>query len=234
MARYDRVLIDPRADELDAALQGAALAANEKRRQRPVPWPLPGRDSLAEGLDRPAGYRQWNGGDGPGRTNEGRSVVALAWWTDRMGRKHHRVVGRWGTFSRPSLDRLLCPTGEERPPLFLVYPSHVFLKRQGGERHAQAICACGAQGTPEELGWMGTRCDACYDRALEGQSTPPAWLDPAQATLHGDEGKLLFIAYSPDGRTLAAATRRDEVTLFDTSTGLERGKLKAKSEWILF
>jgi WD40 repeat protein len=59
-------------------------------------------------------------------------------------------------------------------------------------------------------------------------------MDPAAATLHGDEGKLLFIAYSPDGRTLAAATKRDEVTLFDTSTGLERGVLKAKSEWILF
>lgn len=234
MARYDRVLIDPRADDLAAALQGAVLAANEKRRQRLVPWPLPNRENLATELDRAAGYLQWNGGDGPGRTNEGRAVVALAWWSDRLGRKHHRVVGRWGTFNRPSLDRLLCPSSEERPPLFFVYPSHVFVKRQRGERHAQAICACGAQGTPEELGWMGLSCDACYDRALEGQATPPAWMDPAQATLHGDEGKLLFIAFSPDGRTLAAGTRRDEISLFDTSTGLERGKLKAKSEWILF
>src|SRR5262249_37433972 len=106
--------------------------------------------------------------------------------------------------------------------------------RQGEERYPQAICACGAQGSPDELGWMGASCDACYDRTLEGQKTPPAWLDPEQATLHGDEGKLLFIAYSPDGQTLAAATKRDEVTLCDATASFERGKIKAKSEWILF
>jgi WD40 repeat protein len=98
----------------------------------------------------------------------------------------------------------------------------------------QAICACGAHGEPEELGWMGPSCDACYDRAVEGQPTAAAWLDPAQATFHGEEGKMLFLAFSPDGRTLAAGTRRDEVTLWDTSTGLERGRLHGRhSEWIV-
>ena len=43
MARYDRVLIDPSANELDAALQHAVLAANDKRRQRLIAWPLSGR-----------------------------------------------------------------------------------------------------------------------------------------------------------------------------------------------
>ena len=38
MARYDRVLIDPKGGELDAALHGAVLSANEKRRQRLVAY----------------------------------------------------------------------------------------------------------------------------------------------------------------------------------------------------
>src|SRR5262245_57328462 len=130
MARYDRVFINPARDDLDNALRQAAEAANERRRQRLVSWPLPGRDALMAELAAPHGYRQWNGGDGPARAGEGRSIVVLAWWTDRAGRKHHRVVGRHGTFNRPMLENLLCPFGEPRPPLWFVYPDHVFLLRQ--------------------------------------------------------------------------------------------------------
>src|SRR5262245_49925681 len=122
MARYDRVLIDPEEGELDHTLKQAVAAANEKRRQRLVSWPLPGRDELTADLRDPAGFRQWNGGDGPARSGEGRSVVALAWWTDRAARKHFRVVGRHGTFNRPMLDNLFCPGGKARPPLWFVYP----------------------------------------------------------------------------------------------------------------
>jgi WD40 repeat protein len=234
MARYDRVLIDPDPPGLDLALHQAARAANDRRRQRLVPWPLPGRDALARALAAPAGSRQWNGGDGPARPGEGRSIVALAWWTDRAGRKHHRVVGRHGPFNRPMLENLFCPFGDPRPPLWFVYPSHVFLERAGGERLARAICACGKHGPPEELGWMGTSCDACFDLGQEGQGAAPAWLDPRKATLHAEEGRLLFLAFSPDGHTLAAGTGRDHVTLWDTRTGQERGRLEAEpDDWLL-
>jgi hypothetical protein len=234
MARYDRVLIDPGQPVLDLALQQAVAAANDRRRQRLVPWPLPGRDGLARALAEPAGYRQFNGGDGPARPGEGRSAVVLAWWTDRAGRKHHRVVGRHGPFNRPMLENLLCPFGQERPPLWFVYPDHVFVTRAWGERLPQAICACGTYGPPAELGWMGPCCDACYDLGQEGQSPAPAWLDPRRATLHGEEGRLSSLAYSPDGRTLAAGTGRNQVTLWDTATGLERGRLAAGEEdWLL-
>src|SRR5262245_3188304 len=106
MARYDRVLIDPDPHSLDLAFHQAAVAANERRRNRLVPWPLPDRDALSRELDAPAGSRQWNGGEGPARARVGRSIVALAWWTDRAGRKHHRILGRHGAFKRPMLDNL--------------------------------------------------------------------------------------------------------------------------------
>ncbi len=234
MARYDRVLIDPDTDEVHAALRQAMESANEKRRLRLLGWPLPLLADVLDRLSEPHGHHQWNGGDGPPRSGEGRSAVVLAWWTDRARHKHLRVVGRHGAFNRPMLENLLCPFGEPRPPLWFVYPDHVFLKRQHGHRLAQAICACGAHGTPDDLGWMGPCCDACHDRAVEGQEPAPAWLDPKLATLQGQEGRLLVLAYSPDSKVLAAGTDRDEVTLWDTTTGLERGRLVARDdEWLL-
>lgn len=234
MARYDRVLIDPDSRVLDLALHQAVEAANDRRRQRLVTWPLPGRDLLGRDLLHPAGARQWNGGDGPARRNEGRSIVALAWWTDRAGRKHFRLVGRHGTFARPMLENLFCPFGDPRPPLWFVYPHHVFLKHADGDRLPQAMCCCGKFGLPEELGWMGPCCDACFDLGEEGQRAAPAWLDPKHATLNTEEGRLLFLTFSPDGRTLAAGTGRDHVTLWDTTSGAERGRLMAQQEeWLL-
>lgn len=234
MARYDRVLIDPDSRVIDLALQQAVESANNRRRLRRVPWPLPGRETLNANLAAPTGHRQWNGGDGPPRPGEGRSVVALAWWTDRAGRKHLRIVGRHGLFTRPMLEDLLCPLGEPRPPLWFVYPEYVFLMHAGEERLLQAICACGAHGSPEELGWMGPSCDTCFDLDLEGSTPAPAWLDPRQATFHTDEGRLLSLAYSRDGSTLAACTGRNHVTLWDTATGQERGRLVAPEEdWVL-
>lgn len=234
MARYDRVFIDPEPSDLDQSLQQAVAAANERRRQRRVEWPLEGRDDLQRALTQPHGYRQWNGGDGPARPTEARAIVALAWWTDRVGRKHHRLVGRQGLFNRPMLDNLLCPFGDPRPPLWFVYPHHVFVQRAGDDRVALAVCACGAYGPPEQLGWMGRCCDACFDLGVEGGCPTPAWLDPDHATLHCEEGRMQFLAFAPDGRTLAAGTGREHVTLWDTTTGLERGRLVgSEDDWLL-
>lgn len=220
MAAFDRVLIDPADGELRAALRDAVQAANDRRKLRIVRLP-----DAPLSLDGPDGFRQFNGGDGPARPGDGRSAVAVAWWTDRAARKHVRVVGDQGPFKRPMLDNMLCPFDEARPPLWLVYPEYVFIKRHGGQRVVQAFCACGAVGRPEELGWMGTCCDACYDRAEEGRPIAPAWLDPRQATLRGEAGRVLFLANSPDGRLLAIGTGREEITLWDTSTAQPRGRV---------
>jgi WD40 repeat protein len=235
MSPYDRVLIDPGSEELEQALREAVGAANEGHRQRLLPWPLPGYEGLrAEVGGKPQGWRQFNGGDGKARPAETRSAAVVAWWTDRVGRKHVRLVGRHGAFTRPMLDNLLCPFGEGRPSLWFVYPDHVFLKREGERRVAFVQCACGAYGTPEELGWMGPCCDGCYDRAEEGHQTPPAWLDPRKATLAGQEGRLVHLAYSPDGRTLAAGSGREELTIWDTTTGDARARVRTpEGEWIL-
>jgi WD40 repeat protein len=132
------------------------------------------------------------------------------------------------------LTNLLCPFGEVRPALWFVYPDHVFLERQNGIRRAHALCACGVHGTPEELGWMGPSCDSCYDLGEEGVVPTQAWLDPKISTLFADEGRLQFLSWSPDGQTLAAGTSRDHITLWDTSTGLERGRLVGREEeWLL-
>jgi WD40 repeat protein len=235
MARYDRVLIDPTRDELEQALATAVAAANEKRRQRTVEWPLPHLSSaLNEAEGKAQGWRQWNGGEGRLRGGDSRSIVVLAWWRDRIGRKHHRIVGRQGNFNRPMLDNLLCPFGEPRPALWFVYPDYVFLKRAGERRVACALCACGEYGTPDELGWMGSCCDACHDRGEEGYTSTAAWIDPRRSTLRGQEGRLLFLAYSPDGRTLAAGTGWEQITLWETATGEVRNQLDSAGEqWLL-
>jgi hypothetical protein len=235
MARYDRVLIDPTREQLDAALHGAVTTANGTRRQRLVPWPLPNHPAaLAEAASLEQGWRQWNGGEGRLRSGDARSIVVLAWWSDLIGRKHHRIVGRQGNFNRPMLDNLLCPFGEQRPALWFVYPDYVFLKRHGTHRVPYALCACGDFGSPDELGWMGPCCNACHDRGEDRAVTAPAWPDPKRATLHGQEGRLLFLAYSPDGRSLAAGTGWERITIWDTASGAVRGTLGGESDqWLL-
>jgi hypothetical protein len=231
MTGFDRVLIDPDRGQLEHCLREAVSHANAGVEQGGVNWPLPGQDlfwRFQEGTT--AGSRQWNGELG----EKGRPVVVLAWWSDRLGRKHHRVVGRMIPFDRPSTWDLLCPYGAPRPPLWFVYPEHVFLKRDGGRRQALVLCACGAHGTPEELGWMGVRCDACHDRGEEGLPTQPAWLDPYRATLRGLEGRLWFVACSPDGEYLVGGSHRETLTVWRLSRGEEVLRLRApENEWLL-
>lgn len=234
MARYDCVLIDPDGATLEQALQRAVASANHRCRKHLLSWPLEQGEPIDLEGGPATGYRQWNGGKETARAGEGRSIVVLAWWTDRAGRKHYRIVGRHGAFHRPMLENLLCPFGEPRPPLWFVYPDHVFLKRWGNVRIPQAICACGAYGSPDELGWMGPCCDACYDRGEEGQRATLAWLEPRQATLHAEEGRMLPLSYSPEGNTLAVGSGRNHVTLWDIATGTQRGRLETRSDdWLL-
>jgi hypothetical protein len=201
MPDHDRILIDPARDALTQTLAGAAAAANSGARTRLLAWPPA---DLADDFQKrdaaPAGFRQWNGGEGRGRSGEARTVVALAWWTDFIGRNHHRVVGRRRPFNNAARQNILAP-GQERPPLWLVYPDNVYLSWQQGQWRLFAVCACGAAGDPQALGWMGACCGPCHDRR-EADDDPPTQFgapDTVQAAHRSMPGGLRF---SADGEQL--------------------------------
>ncbi len=191
MANSDRVLIDPAPEALERALAEAAEAANGAARERLLEWPPL---NLRARLGAPEGWQQWNGCTGAGHSGQARSVVAVAWWADRAGRRHHRVVGRRGQFNNAARANVLTP-GEKRPPLWMVYSEHLYAVGSG----LFAVCACGAAGTTEELGWMGPCCGPCHDRRESGDMTPRERQGPATTIFPGRNAPGARVAFSPDG-----------------------------------
>src|SRR5208337_2944637 len=123
-------------------------------------------------------------------------------------RKQFRIIARRGKFTRGELDNLLVPGVDDRPPLALVYPDYVLLKRAAGQRSLIAICGCGVFGAPEQLAWMGSCCGPCHDQREERGHPAKPWPDPGKTTVFGTvpATALSFrpiLACSPDGRTLA-------------------------------
>jgi hypothetical protein len=235
MANYDRVLVGPTRETLEAALHEAVRAANAGSRLRILRWPL---GDIGSALDRAEsqaeGLKQWNGGDGKGRPGETFSAVALAWWTDLIGRRHCRVAGRRGKFDRERLENFLSPGDESRPAVWLVYPDYFCRRRRKGQRTLVALCACGRWGEPAEIGWMGDCCGVCHDRREEGGEPARAWPDPRQATLSRHQGHLLFLTWSPEGRTIATGGEPGEVKLWDAASGRECAALaEDNEEWLL-
>jgi hypothetical protein len=234
MPDYDRTLIAPGREELERALREAVAAANRRARTQTLAGEPPeGALRAAEAGGPAEGWWQWNGGAGRGRAWQPLSLVGIAWWTDRLGRRHVRVLGRRRKFSRPELNHLLDPEAEGWPALAGVYPDAGFLAERGGQRSLVAVCACGAFGPPPRLGWMGDCCGPCHDRREEGGE--PARTCPAgrRATLRGGATPLIsphFLAFSPDAHTLAVSTGGGTVRLWDVRTGEARLTLTEVSE----
>jgi WD40 repeat protein len=83
-------------------------------------------------------------------------------------------------------------------PLEQVYPQHIARCDRGHGTELLALCDCGALGTPDELGWMGTCCGPCHDRRAEGE--------PACAPLtfrFSESASARGLVFSPDGESLA-------------------------------
>jgi hypothetical protein len=149
------------------------------------------------------GSWQWLGEPGSRAARDHRSAVAVAWWADRLGRRHVRVKGvRWD-FSYESWamrHNILCPFEEGLPPLWMIYPNFTFVS---GKRVLVA-CPCGVVGEQGDIGWMGDCCAACHDRREEGQAMGDLGERHQFEPWPSTEDGVNTLTFSADGCKLAA------------------------------
>ncbi|MFQ3649086.1 MAG: hypothetical protein SNJ75_02045 [Gemmataceae bacterium] len=119
--------------------------------------------------------------------------LLLAWWTDRLKRRHFRIRGGHVTYkTSPRMITLV-----NYSILYYVYPQSVVLwRRDPGPYQEVALCRCGDCQPARNLnGWMGPCCCACYDREQDGMTVAP--LGEIR-----DLGASQILAEHPDGRLL--------------------------------
>jgi hypothetical protein len=211
MPAFDRVLIDPPADELVRALDEARASANKRCRVGLLTVAEDTFRRLATTFAKKAeGSAAWvAGATSPAEHDptQRATLVGAAWWTDALGRKHLRVVGRRLEPFNVLRSNLFGPPGDsDWPPLGLVYPDRVVVRsrpRGGGRREVLAVCACGAVGRPEALAWMGDSCGPCHDRREEGQPARPRPGMKNSGTVWAG-GALGGVAYSAKGNLVWA------------------------------
>jgi hypothetical protein len=217
MPETDQVLIDPTETALTTALAEAAGRANGRARLCLLRWPPSDLPDFLLKWRTPEGFWQWNGGDGPGHSGEARTIVAVAWWTDWIGRKHIRLVARRGEFNNAARQNLLSH-GARRPFQWQVYPENLYLRFAEGREQVWGLCRCGAVGPAQDLGWMGNVCGPCHDRLEAG--TLPHFPGPVRTILSGRSTAPGQLRFSADGRFLVAV---GESTTEVTGWNLEKG-----------
>ena len=222
MNKYDQRYIDPEAEQIVASLGKATEAANYRARTRKLAFkPADARKLARQVAAQPEGVEQLRGGRGGVPATQ----VLAAWWSDRIGRKHVRVVGR--RIQAPTRFLLRKEVLATRPALWHVYPERLYVVR--GKEEPVAACACGAVGPPDSLGWMGERCGPCQDRydELLGACRP---IPPEPVPLLWGTGVVRSVAFAPDG-TAIAYTHDDPGTVraCDILTGAEHFAVKEES-----
>jgi sugar lactone lactonase YvrE len=224
MHRFDRVVIDPSRQELDRIFTEAATAANKRCRERLLHWSTDATSAfLRERKKASEGFRQFNaeGERKRRRFTKDRSALAVVWWTDPLGRIHHRIAADRTYTDSKTVENLLCPY-HERPHLWLIYPEDLYFRIAGGKEELFAACRCGAMGSPESLGWMGPCCALCHDQAEEG-TTPERVGVPAARMVAGAEVLFDGAAFTPDGQNLVFYDRCGfHVRIWDLTTGQVR------------
>jgi WD40 repeat protein len=224
--RFDQTLVNPSPKLLQETLTKAAQTVNKGVRSRLLQTPIADWPKFIKQWRRDAeGHYQWNA---PGEFRRGgpggdtRSVAAIGWWSDRIDRKHCRVVAdRVDCASQKEAD-LFQPDSDphrearERPVLWRVYPDNLYLRATGKQWQLWAACPCGRAGTPEELGWMGPCCAACHDQSEERGSL--ATFRPT--VLSGHSFWVSDVAFGLDGLVLLTRTKyHPEIWIWDTRTG---------------
>jgi hypothetical protein len=231
MPAFDTLPIDPDRATLVRALTEIARRANEGFPAGQVPGSPGAYRSLASGryARQPEGVRLWaSGRRNPATFDLGTdaTLLGVAWWTDPAGRRHVRVAGRRLRRLSEHQSARFGPLGEFRPPLCYIAPEGVVLRTlPGGTPELLAVCACGAVGTPEALGWMGDCCGPCHDHREErGERLPSA----GARTLFAD-GLVMALSWSASGATLAGCVRPStgdsetgSVVFWDPATGAVR------------
>jgi WD40 repeat protein len=214
MARFEMHLFRPTFNRVVEALVEATAAANREvdlLPQQRAQW----EEFVCELRSQHEGRRQWADAAW-GET----ALVSIAWWTDHLGQRHFRICAgnsRDGSYEDFNIQRR-----DRRPPLGHVFPEVLYQRRRPDQSIWLAVCACGACGAPDALGWMGDCCGPCHDRREEeGREPPPT---PNRRRQH--DGAVCALAFSPDGNTLATAAGGDKgVLLWDVPAGAVRGKV---------
>jgi len=168
MAAFDQRLIDPAPDAIVSLLLRATRAANGRMSHRRVEKD---RDSWARFVKRaaktPEGCQTFRG---TRSGTWGSALVRAAWWTDPVGRRHWRVVGRRVDY----VDYRLRDVAFLSFPLWFVYPDRLMLHQKGESAELIGRCDCGVSGPVGRIAWMGECCGPCHDRAFEGVAVRPA------------------------------------------------------------
>jgi WD40 repeat protein len=145
------------------------------------------------------------------RQRERRSVVAVAWWSDWIGRRHVRVIGCQRQAVEPP-EALLRP-GPSQPAVAVVYPEQAFRLSRRGRTEVLVACPCGVFGSTREVGWMGDCCGPCHDhRESAGREHAARLLARAGAP-------VTSLAFSADGRRLACGCLDGTLLAWDVPAG---------------
>src|SRR5262245_7394173 len=120
MTPFDERRIDPTPEELTSLLTAATRKANGRSKlSMPQSQRFEWERFLRRHRKMPEGHRSFQGGHGVLPAPR----VDVAWWTDHLGRRHWRVVGRKfdvvQEFDERRHDGFTCY------PLYRVYPDRV-------------------------------------------------------------------------------------------------------------
>jgi hypothetical protein len=203
---FDSELINPTQADLEKAMAQAVETANLRCRVGLLKVDRGDyRRFLAAEFNAPEGVALWLAEKGRVETfppTPRATLLGVAWRTTPLGQRVVRVAGRRIEPFKESPRNRFGPPWRRWPASCHLDPDHIVLRTFAGrEPEAIALCACGAAGPPEKLGWMDGRCGPCHDH-MEEHGTPLAEEEGPLALR--TEGQLIAVGFLPSGKTVAA------------------------------